>query len=817
MAKGNYLLLLTAGFYALGVIIGTYLLPPTLDSLFLILLLFPLLYGVKGRMRLFLVLLSLLMLLLGLFFTSLRFQAYQSPSSLFRLSGQPLHLLGQVVQIPRETPRGVVFTVQPTRYWEGEEILPISSGLLQVYAREGGISYGDTVEIKGMVNRPSGMKNPGGFSYRHYLYRQGIAGTIFLEEGQKDLRVERGRAGFFSLAQRIKEWIGKRLEMGFEAPYSALVRALFLGERELLPSGVDTLFRETGLGHLLAVSGLHVGMISLFLWRFFAFLGWKEKPTALFMIFTIAFYMVICGLRPSIVRASLVVIFYSLSRILGKEIDLLDITGLSALILLLFQPFLLFDVGFQLSYLVYLSVLFFTPILSPWVTRLLPGKLGLSISLSLAAQLGAWPVVAYYFHEFSLWPVAANLVAIPLLTLILSLLIPALLVSIISPFLFFLFTFLIGLLLKTLLLILEFLASVPVFLIRTGELGLPFLFLYFVLLSLLLIFLTGKKKGGLAGWEKSAVVILCILALLNLFFFMAEGEEGVLRAYFLDVGQGLAVFFVLPGGETLFYDGGGLYSFHDPQYNRVAEEVILPLLTYKGIQKVDGLVISHYHMDHVLGFLPLIEEGRTSFLVSPWRGEDFFYNELFLQVEEMVRKNQIPFFFLEEGDHFRFGEVFFRVLAPPKTLLTQTHCDENNNSLVIRVEYRQQKILLTGDIEKEMEAHLLQHSSISPFLWAQTLQVGHHGSNTSSTAPFLEAVQPQVAVISSAPSYFGHPSPLVLDRLEEVECTVYRTDELGAIVMETDGEELTVYPYWQDRSNFRWVDSEGSHRWSMLF
>lgn len=810
---GRGYLLLAACFYALGVVVGTYLsLPPFYPLFILLLFFFPLLFLLNRReSRLCIPLLFLQILFFGLFFTSLRFHSYLSPTSFFHLSGQEVHLQGSVVRIPQEIPGGFVFTVRPTIRMEGEEIFPISSGLLQVYSHEEGIFSGDLVQIKGMVNRPPGLKNPGGFSYRHYLFRQGIAGTYFQREGE-ELWVERGPRGFFSLVQQMKEWVGRRIEEGFAAPYSSMVRALLLGERELLPGQVEELFRKTGLGHLLAVSGLHVGILSLFLWRFFLFLGWTKRQAAYPIILFMGFYMVMCGLRPSIVRASLVVIFYCLSKIFDKKIQLLDLTGLSALLLLFMNPFLLFEVGFQLSYLVYLSILFFTPLLSPYMTSFLPEKIGLPISLSLAAQIGAWPVVAYYFHMFSLWPVVANLAAIPLLSLILTLVIPALLLSLFSTSLYGLLALLIRLLLQVLLLLLEFLSSVPIMLLRSGKIPLPFLFLYLLLLSLLLIFLLKKRRGvSFTHSEKWVVILLCLLVFLNLFFLFQEGEEGILRAYFLDVGQGLAVFFVLPGGETLFYDGGGLYSFHRPDYNLVAETIIYPLLAYKGIEEVDGIIISHYHNDHVQGLLPLLQGGGTSFVASPKRGEGLLLSELFLKVERLTAQNQIPFFFLEEGDQFRFGEVFFKVLAPPETLLLNTGSDENNNSLVIGVHYREQRLLLTGDMEQEMEALLLANGRRRPFLSAQLLQVGHHGSNTSSTGPFLEAVRPAVSIISSSPGRFDHPSPQVLKRLLQVGTEIYRTDISGAIVVETDGVEMSVYPYWQDKTNFQLMTTVGGN------
>lgn len=797
-------LLLAAAFYALGLVGGTYLVPPTNYPLFLLSLLLPLLIYIRKKNRYYsLFLFFFLLFLLGLSLTGLRFQSYLSVHSLFNQEGEELHLLGQIDSIPQPTPRGYTFTFKPLYILQEGEVEPITFGRIQVYSHQS-YNYGDHLELRGRMYRPSTLKNPGGFSYRNYLYRQGIAGTFFHGDRGRIERVERGRRGFFYLAQLCKEWIGERLEEGFSYPYSAMLRALLLGERGLLPSEMEGLFRETGLGHLLAVSGLHVGILSLFLNRLLLFLKLKEREVALLLILFMVLYMVICGLRPSIIRAGLVVIFYSLSRILRVEIQLLDLTGLSALLLLLINPFYLFDLGFQLSYLVYLSILSLTPLLKPFIS-FLPEKIGLSLNLSLAAQLGAWPVIAYYFHQFSLWPILANLVAIPLLSLILMLILPALFISIISSSLYYLLGLLLTFLLQILLLVLESLSSLPILVIKSGAIQVQFLFLYFLLLSLLILYGSRRTKGQLLSrGERRLAILLCILLLSQFFLFFREDESN-LKAYFLDVGSGLAIFFILPDGETLFYDGGGLYSFHDPEYNQVAEEIIHPLLSFKGLTRVDGLIISHYHLDHVLGFLPLIQENKTSFIASPERGEDLLTNDLFLEVKELAYQSQIPLFFLKEGDHLRFGEVLFRVLAPPPGLLRYTGSDENNNSLTIRVEYGDIFILLTGDMEKEMEAYLLGRERIVHYLDSHLLQVGHHGSNTSSTTPFLEAVGPQASIISSSPQRFDHPSPHVLHRLSEVGTAIFRTDTSGAIVVETDGSSLSVYPYWTDRSNFRFI------------
>ncbi len=795
--------------YLLGIVLGTYILIPAhlLPAAPLLILAVTLLCGLyRSRPVIKTALLLLLCFSGAVLMTSLTFHSYLAPHSLFNWSGREVQLLGRVNSFPQAVEGGFRYTLRPELILkEGEEI-KISTGLLQVETGGAAPGYGDLMMVSGLIENPAGLKNPGGYSYRHYLYRRGIAGRLN-HEGSLKL-VEEGR-GLLNLLSSLREGIRDRIKTYFDAPYSSLLLAFLLGEQGGLEGEIRQLFQETGLGHLLAVSGLHVGIISLFFWQLTGRLGLSSVLCSVLNMLLIAVFILISGAQPPVLRAGLLAIIYHLSLLFSFRLKPLDTAGLAALILLIYNPFYLYEIGFQLSFAVYISLILLTPPIEGLWQDSIPPLLGKPLALSLAAQLGAWPLLIYYFQQVSLLPLLVNLLAIPLLSLIMILALVTLFLSLFSSLLTGIVSLPLTLLIWIKLNWLKMLEGLELFKLRMGIDNLFIPLLYFIFL-LLLCYFCWKKKGSLGSRHPALLVMITLLILFSMAQLLRAQKEG-LRIIFLDVGPGLAVYLSLPTGENIFYDGGGIVDFSDPGglNNIIAESVIEPFLFAKGLTSLEGIIFSHYHADHVLGLLPLVAGGRTGFISGPRREEG---NYLYQELQKISEVRELPFFYLQEGDRFQLGEVLFKVLAPFSKELSGTNSDENNNSVVIRLSYGDFSLLLTGDIEEEMEECLVSRPKLRNELSAMLLQVPHHGSITSSTPEFLDAVGPGVAVVSAGLSSFNHPSPAVVERMKSRGIRVYRTDTMGAVVVEVEsgGESFSVYSWGYDHSNFRLLIQGGS-------
>jgi len=301
--------------------------------------------------------------------------------------------------------------------------------------------------------------------------------------------------------------------------------------------------------------------------------------------------------------------------------------------------------------------------------------------------------------------------------------------------------------------------------------------------------------GRIAAVAASGL-LLALSWLLIVHPFAPEFERGRLSVTFLDVGQGDAILIVFPQGKTMLLDSGGKLLF-GPRENTednedvfvedrigIAEAAVMPALWHRGIRRLDWIAASHGDADHVEGFADIVrsfEIGQA--LRSPSSSPDLF--------DQAVSAAQLPMQRLKRGDSLEIDGTRVEVLSPFGS--SSTALSDNNQSLVLRIRVGARTFLLTGDMEKEAEARLVEAGGD---LHADVLKVAHHGSRTSSTAEFLERVKPQHAVISVAyPSPFGHPHAEVLDRLREGKAQIWRTSQCGAITMTTDGNDLRIQTF----------------------
>jgi competence protein ComEC len=689
--------------------------------------------------------------------------------------------------------------------------------------------FGERVRLSGRLQRPLGPKVPGGFDQAAYLDRQGIDLTMKPEQVE---RLGPGNLSWFrraAVATRLR--LEEVLRQALPPRYAGLLAGLLFGTRTDLPPDVKAAFQESGVVHLLAVSGGNVAMILLpFIWAL-RWAGVRPRWAGAAGIPLVWFFVFLTGAGPSVVRAGLMATLVLLGDLLGRERNPLNTLGAAAAILLLIDPGLLYDIGFQLSVVATLGILLFARRIGDWLEPRLqaiwgerPGHwVAAGLSVTLAAQVVVEPVSLYHFGTLA--PIA------PLANLLVGLFLEPLvwvgtavsLVGLLSPLIAWLLGWPVRAGLWLLIFLMKATAAVPGGYLEPGRLPLVGLVLWYGGLSVVAVptlrawmlgavrstwaWLTGRAPGGQPEslgqpWRRLALPIACLLlgwAALATFHpstlpaIWPGRPSDELRLTALDVGQGDAILIEFPGGRTMLIDGGPAAPA-DPEALRPAFDagtaVILPALRERGIQRLDWVVITHPHQDHAGGLPAVLRAMPVGMLL-----ESGFPGTVSGYVESLrvAAEKEIPIIRLKEGERLALDvEVQARVLGPPQPYFHGTRSDENANSVVLLVEYRGVRMLLTGDLEAVGEERLLAQGVD---LRADLLKVAHHGSRYSSTVEFLARVQPRHALVSMGRgNLFGHPDPGTIKRLQDAGATVYRTDQLGSITLATRGEGWTVQP-----------------------
>jgi len=557
------------------------------------------------------------------------------------------------------------------------------------------------------------------------------------------------------------------------SPEGAVLEALILGERGRMPDSVTQSLQKAGLYHLIAISGAHIAIISFLLFSVFRLARISRRTSSVFLIAFLVFYAFLVEGNPSVLRAVIMAIFYFTGKLLWRDVNLLNTLSLSAFFLLLINPVNLFMPGFQLTFAATLAIILFYP----KIIRRLPGlpfKISEIFTLTLTAQLGVFPIVIHTFNSVVFSGFLLNCAAIPLVAFVMALGYIFFPLSVLAGFLAKPLASLITLLIALLCGAAPILDPVPFLSYRIPTPRAGILIGYYLFLALFLVPLRRKILKGAV-----ALGFLAFFSVMITSPFPPHSQN--LKITFIDVGQGDAILVEFPGTKKMLIDGGGAMN---DKFD-IGENVICPFLWRKGIKKIDYMVLSHAHPDHMNGLKAVARNFRV---IQFWEScsplNDEFYIRFRKSLSPRVTARRIF-----QGESITEGNVRVRVVHPPKeNPITPTV--HNNQSMVLRITCGRQALLLTGDIEKEIEQRILESS---PDLESSVLKSPHHGSLSSSSILFLERIAPDIVVISvGKENPYGLPHPEVLDRYEQYHARVYRTDIHGAVEITTDGQEIFV-------------------------
>jgi len=630
-------------------------------------------------------------------------------------------------------------------------------------------SKGDIVSIRGIISIPQKATNPGGFDYKLFLKKKGIYAVIRVEGYAVDI-IGKDNLNFiervvYAAKQKIKiNYINSMPEKD-----AKFVISIFLGDN-FLDDETLRQFRSTGISHIISVSGLHVAIITGFILYLLSILNIRRYKIPI-LLTALTFYAILTGANPPVIRAALMASITVIGTTYGKKHNSINSLSFAAFMILIFNPLMLWDVGFQLSFVATLAILYFYRPIREKLSTLTP-KIRDLVALTLSAQIGTIPFTMYYFHYISIISLLSNIVIVPLADVAVVLGFLSAMIGLILPPLSYFINYINIPVVETILYVTKLFDSLPYASINTIVPPLYVIVLYYGILTVLLSSFDKKIKK-----VSIAIALTFIIALFSYNYLLPRDLE----VTFLDVGQGDGTFVKTPHGKTFLIDGGGRPLFATSSFD-VGEDLVLPFLYYKGVMKLDGVFISHTDIDHVGGILSILQQMKVDkIFIGLQKVTDGNFKELM----EIAKSKNIPIVFLKKGDKVKVDGVEMYVLHPdPQNLIEENPI--NNNGLVFKMKYKDMEFLFTGDIEKPAE-EILKNLDIK----TDILKVAHHGSNTSSTQEFIEKANPKVCIVQVGKNSYGLPDERVLKYLHE-RSKVYRTDKNGAIIVKTDGKKAYI-------------------------
>ncbi len=553
----------------------------------------------------------------------------------------------------------------------------------------------------------------------------------------------------------------------------AVLEALLLGDRGRMDDSVSRALQDAGIFHLFAISGAHIALISFLLFFFFRLVRISTRSSYVLLMFFLIVYAFLVEGRPSILRATTMTLIFLLGKLIWRETTLLNTISISAFALLCFNPFSLFDAGFQLTFAATLSIVIFYPKFIKYLPRW-PFKISEIFALSATSQLGVLPIMAKTFNRITFSSLFLNFAALPLVALIM-----------ISGYIFICFSFISPVVANYLVQFVVFLINLLISISHVFD-GFSFLSFriptphtitivgYFVFLFLFLLPWKKKKlkRMAFAGF-------LLLLAVLVIYPFSSTSKD--LKVTFIDVGQGDSILVEFPGQKKMLIDGGGFFSSGFD----IGERVLSPFLWKKGIKTIDYLVLTHPHPDHMNGLISVARNFRVlEFWESLSPAANKSYKELLRNLAPSTQKKRM---FRNDSQHV--DGIVIDILHPKESRLSFSS-SENELSMVFRLSYGQTSFLFTGDIGQMAEQNILENWGP---IQSDILKSPHHGSLSSSTDEFLSAVNPSVIVICVGENNrFNFPDPIILKRYSDKGVDLYRTDTHGAIEISSDGNGYKI-------------------------
>jgi competence protein ComEC len=674
-----------------------------------------------------------------------------------------------------------------------------------IYGHHAPFFPGDKVLFRARLRAFNNFNNPGRYDYERAMRLRGLSCAASVSDGRRIVPMGRGSLGFpmgtvESLRKPVREFLGERLP----PQDAALLKALILGERQDIRKSLREPFQAAGVAHVLAVSGLHIGLVA---WIAFALFkgtlslsyrltlqGDVRKKAALLTCVPVVAYTAIAGFQVSSQRAMMMALAFLFSMVWDREKEVWSTLSLAALAILAVDPHAVFSISFQLSFIAVVGILWLGPTLHRRLVGLVDSQslayrpyvygIGL-VAVTLSAMVFLLPITTFYFHRVSLVGLPANLTVVPVLGFwVLPL---GLLSAVLLP----LSSSAADVLLQAsawgmhgMMDMVQFWSGLPwadFWVVRPNGLEIG---LFYGLLGALFFL---KRRP----WVKGCLIMLLVAAGLDISYWVYRNQFNQhLKVTYLDVGQGNAALVQFPGREKMLIDGGG---FSSGDFD-VGESVVAPFLLRSKIRRIDYVVLSHPQTDHM---------GGLRFIAEHFRPKEFWYNgdqvstSSFIELMDILEQKGIRKLCPKDLERRKdISGVKVQLLHPPPGTGRSENTNLNENSLVLKLSSGRTSCLFPGDLERMGEDMVAKRAG--SLLESDVLLAPHHGSATSCSSAFLKEVKPRVCIISCGKGNpFRFPHEATLRRLEASKCRIIRIDEVGAVQVSLTPKGYAIQSFLQ--------------------
>lgn len=702
-------------------------------------------------------------------------------SVLKNFENKEIDLIGTILEEVSSNEYSSKYYIDITEVYNNDKHYSVNEKMLLKIIGNNKLTIGDKINFNCILTDIKRNSNPKLFNYQLYLKTKGIYVTTVINQDVVIKICSNNISKFHKYKIRLKDKINNILDSTLDNKNSSIMKAIFFGDDYYLEHVTLTIYRELGIAHVLAVSGLHIGIISGFLLIVLKFFYIERKFMYIISAIIVWMYGYLIGYPVSILRALFMFTFFIMSEIFYKRYDILNILFLSMIILLIFNPLWVFSVSFQLSFLIVFSLSVFTKRIYEFFK---PDflKLGKIIAPLLAVQIGSIPIMIYHFNFISLVSIFANLIIIPIFSIIIILNFILIITGFININIAKFIGIFINIGLKIIHIITMFIDENIRLFFTVTSLNIKEIFIYYILVFIIL------KIIRLHKFDYKVKKIIFIYVSILILFDNSNFLNNSALIQFIDVGQGDCALVRYKNKNFLIDTGGAVGS----NFN-VAENIVIPYLLKNKVSRLNGVFVSHFDYDHC---------GALPDLIDKIDIDNIYISYLNLEKElcdDIIKKssfNDTPVKIINSNHRFIIDKnCTITILNPDENI--NDNLSENNLSLVLLLEIYENKILFTGDIESDVEKQLVSKNNID----IDILKVPHHGSKTSSSDDFISAFKPEYALVSVGKNNYNHPNYEVLNRYKNKNIIVYRTDEDGLVTIEISDDYLKISSYLSQKQS----------------